>query len=94
MGEESLNQIPDYKVVQVKWTGSSYHKDSTWMDMATAREWASVHLAVCTTVGYLIYDCDRHMTLAVTVNQDNGDVIDLMKIPHHAVIDKKVLPNA
>jgi hypothetical protein len=73
------------KIVEVSWIDSTALADG-WRDKQTYIEMSNLE---CTTVGYLIYESDDIIVLAMSHNPENDDVNHCYTIPRVCVKEMK-----
>lgn len=70
------------KVVKVRWHDS--HQMNGWQDKAEVQRFADDDTYLtCSTVGYLLADHEKHITLVFSTGQDQHS--DALKIPRFAI---------
>lgn len=78
--------MSEYTVARVRWVDSSFHRTDGWLDRVEFEEWAGKASAVCETVGFLAWEGEGHVVIALTVS-DAGGVVDFVKIPRACILE-------
>ena len=83
------NKTENRAMVQVKWEDSAV-SDATWVDLDHDEVLEPV---ACTSIGYLLHDSNRFITLAGCINKENK-ASEVNVIPRGCILDVKVLDTA
>jgi len=75
------------KLIIVYWTDAECNED--WCEVDEGKSWAEQNMKETKTVGWIIHDCDSHISIAQTVDEEQ--YANIWKIPKGMVADVKVL---
>ena len=60
-----------------------------WVDSATCTTWSRIKdissISNCTSVGYILSKNKRELCLAPTIDEENGNVLNVLSIPRKAI---------
>jgi hypothetical protein len=76
------SQWPLKRLVEVEWRDSCSH--GGWNTVENHRKRCAV--GPCRSIGYIMSDADRMLTLAQSQSAVNQDVTDIIAIPREAVV--------
>ena len=69
----------DYKIVEVCWIDAEEQGDVGWNDLKSQLAYAKKPCPVMRSVGYLVYECDEHVSLLSTIGDKECSTLE--KIP-------------
>ena len=72
--------VKEYNIVEVVWVDAEEKGETGWNDLKTQLRHAKSPPPVMYTVGYLVHQCETHVSLLSTIG-DDGDASPLEKIP-------------
>ena len=69
----------DYKIVEVCWIDAEEQGDVGWNDLKSQLAYAKKPCPVMRSVGYLVYECEEHLSLLSTIGDKECSTLE--KIP-------------
>ena len=72
-------KINDYNIVEVVWVDAEEKGDVGWNDLKAQLRYAKSPPPVMHSVGYLVHQCESHVSLLSTIGQDECSTLE--KIP-------------
>ncbi len=69
----------DYKIVEVCWIDAEEQGDVGWNDLKSQLAYAKKPCPVMRSVGYLVYECEEHVSLLSTIGDRESSTLE--KIP-------------
>ena len=78
-----------YKLVEVIWVDAEEHGEVGWNDLKAMKRHAKKPCPEMHTVGYVLHECDTHISLVSTVGPEECSTVE--KIPIEFIKNIKVL---
>jgi hypothetical protein len=71
--------VTEYSIVEVVWVDAEEKGDVGWNEVRAQLRYAKTLPPVMHTVGYLVHQCESHVSLLSTIGQDECSTLE--KIP-------------
>lgn len=78
-----------YRLVEVEWVDAEEHGEVGWNDLKAMKAYAKKPCPTMKTVGYILHQCDTHVSLVSTIGLQECSTVE--KIPIEFVISVKDL---
>ena len=77
------------KVLMIKWLDAESHADDRWLQLDEAIEYAKEELQPCVSVGFLVAETWKHVSIATSNGHDQIGTI--WKIPKGMILEQRVI---